>query len=92
MNKMFYLQNIKQEIHHSPMIYRNMYVRNHIEEENSSINNDDDEEDFSRYSLQPNLSLFNVSNEDLHEFDQSIPQQINCLDDVFHSTKIDERY
>ncbi len=57
-----------------------------------NMSDESDNEDYSRYSLRPNLSLFNVSTEDLHyqseEYQQQVLQQ-NWLDDIFHSTKIE---
>jgi hypothetical protein len=64
------------------MIIQNMYVDSDIEEEQ------DDDDDYSRYSLRPNLSLFNISIENLNS--QQILRQQDWLDDVFHSTKIDD--
>lgn len=68
-------------------VHKNMYVnKNNIEEE-------DDDDDFSRYSLRPNLSLFNISiqnlNHKLADDDEEGSPQIDWLDDVFHSTKIE---
>ena len=55
---------------------------------------EDDEEDFSRYSLRPNLSLFNVSVENLHsvtqELDDELPRPQEWMNEIFHSTKIDD--
>ncbi len=62
------------------MVYQNMYVDCNIEEE--------DDDDYSRYSLRPNLSLFNISTENLNS--QLTLQQLNWLDDIFHSTKIED--
>jgi hypothetical protein len=62
------------------MVYQNMYVDRDIEEE--------DDDDYSRYSLRPNLSLFNISTENLNS--QLTLQQLNWLDDIFHSTKIED--
>ncbi len=61
------------------MVYQNMYVDRDIEEE---------DDDYSRYSLRPNLSLFNISTENLNS--QLTLQQLNWLDDIFHSTKIED--
>lgn len=62
------------------MIIQNMYVDSDIEEEQ--------DDDYSRYSLRPNLSLFNISIENLNS--QQILRQQDWLNDVFHSTKIDD--
>ncbi len=49
-----------------------------------------DDEDYSRYSLRPNLSLFNVSMDNLNhqseEYYQQVPEQQNV---ILHSTKIE---
>ncbi len=62
-----------------------MYVDSDIEEE---------DDDYSRYSLRPNLSLFNISIENLNspslESDQQLSRQHHLLDEVFHSTKIED--
>jgi len=50
-----------------------------------NTSDESDNEDYSRYSLRPNLSLFNISTDSLHH--QQILQQ-NWLDEIFHSTKI----
>jgi hypothetical protein len=67
------------------MVYQNMYVDSDIEEE---------DDDYSRYSLRPNLSLFNISIENLNsqsqEYYQQVPRQDDWLDDIFHSTKIED--
>jgi hypothetical protein len=48
----------------------------------------DIEEDDNDYSLQPNLSLFNISVENLDSLESY--RQHHLLDEVFHSTKIEE--
>ncbi len=50
------------------------------------MSDESDNEDYSRYSLQPNLSLFNIS---IDSFDQQQVLQQNWLDEIFHSTKIE---
>ncbi|UJR35176.1 hypothetical protein I4U23_027943 [Adineta vaga] len=62
-------------------VYRqNMYVEEQQEEET-------DDEHY-RYSLRPNLSLFNVSLENINDYP---PLQPDWLDEIFHSTKIEEK-
>ncbi len=73
-SKVLYIENSNK-----PMVYQNMYVDRDIEEE---------DDDYSRYSLRPNLSLFNISTENLNS--QLTLQQLNWLDDIFHSTKIED--
>ena len=67
-----------------PMPPQDLYVENHIEEE----------DDYSRYSLRPNLSLFNISadNAHLHDYDEEIPRHQDWPEDIFHSTKIGEHW
>lgn len=69
----------------------NIYSKNDLEE-NRDIEKDDND-DYSRYSLRPNLSLFNISSDNIHyeldEYCGPINQQKNWLDNVFHSTKIE---
>ena len=70
----------KERIHHE-----NIYVNNYIEEEEC-------DDDYYRYSLRPNLSLFNISVENVncqsHEYP---PLQQDWFDEIFHSTKIEEK-
>ncbi len=57
-----------------------------------NISDESDDEDYSRYSLQPNLSLFNISTDNLHYQSEEYHQQVlhqHWLDDIFHSTKIE---
>jgi hypothetical protein len=58
-----------------------MYADSDIEEE---------DDDFSRYSLRPNLSLFNISAENLNYQSMDFSRQHHGLDDIFHSTKIED--
>lgn len=55
---------------------------------------EDDDDDYSRYSLHPNLSLFNMSIEDFdikcQGYDHEVLREQGWLDDIFHSTKIEE--
>ena len=71
---------IQQQVH------RHHHLANNIEEE--------DDNDCSRYSLRPNLSLFNVSMDNLHsptvDFDDDLLRPQDWLDDIFHSTKIED--
>ena len=48
------------------------------------VESDIEEDDDDTYSLRPNLSLFNISTENVNY------QQQNWLDDVLHSTKIED--
>ena len=70
---------------HYPQVHRPLYLDSHVEE---------DEHDYSRYSLKPNLSLFNISVDNipsqLNDYDDDILRQHDWRDDIFHSTKIDE--
>jgi hypothetical protein len=54
------------------------------------LNEQDD--DFDRYSLRPNLSLLNVSNDPFFDEsdDEDVSRAPDRLYDVFHSTKIDD--
>lgn len=49
---------------------------------------EDDDDDLSCYSLQPNLSRFNISDENLHSETQDFDDIL--FNEIFHSTKIDE--
>ncbi|CAF3984503.1 unnamed protein product [Adineta steineri] len=78
--KIIYTDNCEKE-----NCYRNIHVEVNIEEE------EDDDDYHVRYSLRPNLSLFNISAENLNYQSQGfIPSQQDWLDDIFHSTKIEE--
>ncbi len=58
-----------------------MYVESEIEED----------DDYLQYSLRPNLSLFHISAENLNDQSKDdIPPQHDWLDDIFHSTKIED--
>ena len=51
----------------------------------------DIDEDYDQYSLRPNLSLFNISLENIHCQSMEFYQQISRDDrEIFHSTKIGE--
>ena len=69
-----------------PVNQRNHQVNDEIEEE--------DAEDLWRYSLRPNLSLFNISVDNLnYQTDDDVeeePRHPYWLDEILHSTKIDE--
>jgi hypothetical protein len=74
------------------MIQKNHYQQGvHVNIHDQS----DDDDDDSRYSLHPNLSLFNISTDNVQyqseEYYQQVPQQQkhDWLDDIFHSTKIE---
>ena len=78
------LQKKPMPIHYAPIDSRPHFI----------IEEDEDEEDFSRYSLRPNLSLFNISVENLHsetqELDDELSRSREWINEIFHSTKIDE--
>jgi hypothetical protein len=84
-SKILYMENFKKEHSYRPMVYQNMYADSDIEEEDN---------DYSRYSLQPNLTLFNISTENLNfqsqEYYQQVSRQHDWLDDILHSTKIED--
>jgi len=70
-----------KENYHRQIVYQNMYVEeHHIDEE--------DNDDCWRYSLQPDLSLFNISSDNLN-YQQTLRQN-EWLEEIFHSTKIEE--
>ena len=55
---------------------------------------EEDDEDLSRYSLRPNLSLFNISADNLnYQTEDDVDDESRhpyWLDEILHSTKIDE--
>jgi hypothetical protein len=65
-------------------------MRNNRYRQGIHVNNESDNEDndYSRYSLRPNLSLFNISMDDLQY--QQVPQQHDWLHNILHSTKMDD--
>ena len=72
-----FLENVNRAI-----VYPNMYAESDIEEE---------EEDYDQYSLRPNLSLFNISVDNIQCQSLEFYQHISRDDrEIFHSTKIDE--
>ncbi|CAF3894650.1 unnamed protein product [Rotaria sordida] len=84
-SKILYIQNSTKENHDQQIIHENLYVKNE----------DIEEDDYSRYSLRPNLSLSYISTENLNNQSQDYDQngslkQHDWLDDIFHSTKIEE--
>jgi hypothetical protein len=57
----------------------------------SEIEEEEDDDDYLQYSLRPNLSLFHISAENLNDLSKDyIPPQHDWLDDIFHSTKIED--
>jgi hypothetical protein len=85
-SKMLYTENSTKQNNYRPVVYQNMYAENDIDEE--------DNDDLWRYSLQPDLSLFNISAENLNyqsqENYQQIKRQNDWLEEIFHSTKIED--
>ena len=66
-------------------LYENMFVKDDIE---------DNCDDHDRYSLRPNLSLFNISIENSDHLSEVSNQERSSehewLDNIFHSTKIED--
>ncbi|CAF2796644.1 unnamed protein product [Rotaria sp. Silwood2] len=87
--QILYNNNSRPGNYFQQAMHVNMYNKNNFGE-----NDDEDDDDiYARYSLRPNLSLFNISSDNLHyqrdEFHEQISQQQNWLDNIFHSTKIE---
>lgn len=75
-------QHLVLETFNKAKNYPNMYAESDIDEE---------DEDYDQYSLRPNLSLFNISLENVHCQSMEFYQQISRDDrEIFHSTKIGE--
>jgi hypothetical protein len=74
----------------SKILYNDNIMRNNRYRQGIQVNNESDNEDndYSRYSLRPNLSLFNISTDDLQY--QQVPQQQDWLNNILHSTKMDD--
>ncbi|CAF2393581.1 unnamed protein product [Rotaria sp. Silwood2] len=86
-SKVLQIQNSIKENHYRQIVHENLYVK--------SEDIDEEDDDYSRYSLQPNLSLFNISTENLNykseDYNQErLSRQYDWLDNIFHSTKIEE--
>ncbi|CAF4690936.1 unnamed protein product [Rotaria sp. Silwood1] len=86
-SNVLHIQTLMKENHFKQIVHENPYV--------NSVNIEEEDDDYSRYSLRPNLSLFNISTENLNyksqDFDrEDLSQQHDWLDNIFHSTTIEE--